>query len=680
MDNKGLKPDFKKRENPAARKGFAGFCAKPVLFLYHCLAPRAYSVIMFASLFCTLAVKFFDSVRDNCVNEYFNWILADVAVLLGAEGVLAVACFLRPRKWIIRTCCVLAAIICTWSVMNAGWLLRTGMQILPTVLLPLIRDPINALNIVGVNLAKMPVAAVVLLGPSAVALVFFFSVLSKPPQPAYNHSRFKKRLLLTVIVVSLSGLGYEAVSWRGAVPFTSVGMRFNAQLKAVISLIMPDRPAVAEFDLVPSRRIPAFDEVEIALLPHARRANHNVVIIVLEGIQYSYTSLAGQSEKQKKDLTPYIASVAGDGAEFTNTRSTLTHTTKVLFSLLTGRYPSVSQDIAEAVPAARPYASIATILKEQLGFRTAFYQSAKGNFEARPALVHNLGFDKFWAREDLNDPNAYLAYLGCDEYSMLDSIVQWIKSEDTPFLLTIMCSVTHDPYEVPDWFAKPAKKPQQRYKQTIAYTDTFLAALDTALARLNLTDKTILCVISDHGEAFGEHGLFGHEQIAFEEALRVPFCIRAPGLIKPNSKVFSPVASIDLTPTVLGLLGFEIKNGDFDGLDVLGDVPKDRKVFFSGWLAQSPSGFMAGCRKYIYNPVAKTVSMYNLERDAFEVNAKRFSGAQAQKVIDKLSHWRKRTFYQIDQKKTGSRIVFDRWSCRWNGRICSAKLLFKSSD
>jgi arylsulfatase A-like enzyme len=681
MDNEVIKSDSEDKEDLNDIRRFTQFFAKPVLLLYHRLAPRAYTVIMFGALFSTLAAKFFHSVRQNCVNEYFSWVLADVAVLLGAEAVLAVVCLGRPRKWTIRTCCVFAAVICTWSVMNAGWLIRTGTQILPTVILPLIRDPINALGMIGVNLAKMPVAAVILLGPSVLALAFFFSVLSKPTMPAYNRSRLKKRLLLSIIIVALSSLGYAAVSWRGALPFTSVGMRYNAQLRAVVSLIVSRTANSVEADSVPLREIPAFDKIELALMPKGQRAkNHNVVIIVLEGIQYNYTSLPGQPEKQQTNLTPYITSVVGEGVKFTNARSTLTHTTKALFSILTGRYPSVSQDLAEAVPAVKPYASIATILKRQLGFRTAFFQSAKGNFEARPALVYNLGFDKFWAREELNDPNTYLGYLGCDEYSMLDSIVEWIKSEDTPFLLTIMCSVTHDPYEVPGWFAKPAKKPQQRYKQAIAYTDSFLAALDTKLARLNLADKTIFCVIGDHGEAFGEHGQFGHERIAFEEALRIPFCIRAPGLIKPNSIIDYPVSSIDLTPTLLALLDFDVKGADFDGLNVLSDVPEAREVYFSGWLAQSPAGFVTGRCKYVHNTVAKTVSMYNLENDPTETNENQLSEVKTKHLVDKLVHWSKNTIFQINQKKTGSRIIFDRWSCRWNDRICSAKFLLKSSD
>ena len=104
--------------------------------LYGLLAPRAYSVIIFGALFCTLAAKFFHSYRLNLVGEYFSWVLTDIAVLLGIEVLLALVCFRWPRKSVVRAAVVTAAVVCTWSVMNAGWLIKTGTQILPTVLLP----------------------------------------------------------------------------------------------------------------------------------------------------------------------------------------------------------------------------------------------------------------------------------------------------------------------------------------------------------------------------------------------------------------------------------------------------------------------------------------------------------------------------------------------------------------
>jgi hypothetical protein len=663
--------------------------------LYGLLAPRAYSILIFAALFCTLVVKFFHSWRCNLTNEYSSWILSDISVLLGIEVILSLICFRWPQRWVIRTAIVISAIVCTWSVMNAGWLIRTGTQILPTVLLPLFRDPLNALGMIVINLIRMPKAAVILLTPSVVAISFFFSVLAKPVYPVYNRRLFIGRIIISIVIVGFTAPTYGAVVERGSSEIASVGLRYNCQLRAVMSLVLSDFDYLSREDVTKAKRkIPLFDQLK--LTKRAQQIYHNIVIVVLEGIQYNYTNLADEQirdyfsiERQNKlqrsvfsgqaktnslsNLTPYLETLARHGVEFTNARSTLTHTTKALFALLTGRLPSVSQDIVEAVPAVKHYASLVTIVKEQLDFRTAFFQSAKGNFESRPGLVYNLGFEKFWARDDLNDPNCFLGYLGCDEFSMLQPIVDWIESDSRPFLLTVLCSVSHDPYEVPSWFAEPAKEPIECYQQTIAYTDNFLAALDVELTKLNLAGNTIFCVISDHGEAFGEHGLLGHERIAFDEVLRVPWVIRAPFLIEAGMKVKEPVSSIDLAPTLLGLLGFNTEAGNFDGVNALEKTPSERRVYFSSWMEQSPVGFVTGTRKYIYIPVDKTITVYDLSKDPVEQLGIELSEQQSQEIAQETIAWRRESIFQPEQQRTGKKTLFGRWLCSWTGRISSAK-------
>lgn len=204
--------------------------------LYGLLAPRAYSIMIFGALFCTLVVKFFHSWRTSLVGEYFSWIFADISVLLGIEVVLAIICFRWPRKSVIRAATVAAALVCTWSVINAGWLVRTGTQILPSVLLSLFRDPIGILGMVGVNLIKMPKAAVALLAPSAIALAFFIFVLARPLLPDYPPSagkRFGNRIIVSSVFILIAVLGRGAVAMRGSSQTVSEEMRYNCQLRAV---------------------------------------------------------------------------------------------------------------------------------------------------------------------------------------------------------------------------------------------------------------------------------------------------------------------------------------------------------------------------------------------------------------------------------------------------------------
>ena len=628
------------------------------------LTPRAYSLIMFAALLCTLIVKFYHSLRYDLLDEYTGWIMSDLSVLITIEVILSLVCFRWPRKSVIRSATIVAAVVCTWSVMNAGWLIRNGMQILPSVLLPLVRSPVNSLCIVGVNLVKMPVAAVILLAPSAIALAFFFFVLAKPKLPVYDRKSFMVRILLCLMIVITTAIARPAMARRGSPQIGSVGLRYNSQLRAVMCLVLPvhsRRPPN------PKRKIPAFDSVKIDLKQQG--VKHNVVVVILEGVQYQYTSLANR----QCNLTPYLAALAQQGVEFENTRSTLTHTTKALFSLLTGRFASASHDIAETVPVDSPYASLSTILAGKLGYRTAFFQSARGNFESRPGLVYNLGYDKFWARDDSDDPNCFLGYLGCDEFAMLKPVNKWIKAGQEPFFLTVLCSVTHDPYEVPEWFGEPAKEPLERYKQSISYTDKFLAALDVELGNLGITDNTILCVIGDHGEAFGEHGLLGHERIAFDEVLRVPFCLRAPLLTVTSLKVTEPASSIDLTPTLLGLLGFDTDSVGFDGMDLLGPLPDDRRVYFTGWMQEAPAGFIRGNHKFIYNPTNKTTCAYDLSADPKELYRIELPQKRAGEIADEIGKWRNSTIFLIDQKRTGEKELFKSWTCRWTDRVSSTK-------
>lgn len=628
------------------------------------LAPRAYSVIMFGALICTLVVKLFHSWRYSLINDYIGWILMDITVLLSIEVFLALVCFKWPRKWILRLSTIFAAVICTWSVMNAGWLIRTGTQILPRVLLPLLRAPLNTLCIIGVNLVKMPRTSVILLGPSAIALAFFFYALADPQPPNYNKKRFFVRIVVSLVVIVSSILVRGAIFQSSTPQVISLGLQHNCHLRAVMSLVASDDRR----SFTPVRKLPDFEQLKITRNAHA--INRNVIVVILEGVQYQYTSLANG----QKNLTPYLASLAKQGVEFSNARSSLTHTTKALFALLTGWFSSASQDIVETVPVAKPYPTVVNVLKKA-GYRTAFFQSALGNFESRPGLIYNLGFEKFRARDDLIDPNGYLGYLAGDEFSMLKPISEWIIEDERPFFLTVLCSVTHDPYEVPLWFDTPAKEPIERYQQAILYTDSFLAALDVEISRMGLTDKTILCVVGDHGEAFGEHGQLGHALIAFDEVLRVPFCLRAPFLVEPGKKIAGLVSSVDLAPTLLGLLGFETEDAGFDGIDVLGEVPEGRKIYFSGWMQEGPSGFVQGGRKFIYNPSDETVCVYDVGEQSNEMNRLELTGQEAEIFANEIVTWRKSTILKIEQNRSGTMLVFDNWLCRWTNRVCSSKYI-----
>lgn len=201
------------------------------------------------------------------------------------------------------------------------------------------------------------------------------------------------------------------------------------------------------------------------------------------------------------------------------------------------------------------------------------------------------------------------------------------------------------------------------------------------LAKLNILDNTIFCVVGDHGEAFGEHGMLGHDRIAFEEVLRVPWVIRARLVVEPGTKVTRPVSSIDFAPTLLALMGFDIHSAHFDGLNALGTIPSGRKVYFSGgWVPQSPVGFVEANHKFVYNPTNKMVSAYDLSTDPSESIALELPEQEAQDFIKRISDWRKNTIFGLNQTQSGKIMLFDSWLCTWNNRDCQAQYRPKSRE
>ena len=119
-----------------------------------------------------------------------------------------------------------------------------------------------------------------------------------------------------------------------------------------------------------------------------------------------------------------------------------------------------------------------------------------------------------------------------------------------------------------------------RYAAEIGWTDAELGRfLDGVRARLG--GRVLVMVVADHGEAFTEHDeRWDHGTGVWQETVHVPWVVAGPG-IAPGV-ITAPVGTVDVAPTVLGLLGMP---GDpvFDGLDdsgaIRGGALADRYVF-----------------------------------------------------------------------------------------------------
>jgi arylsulfatase A-like enzyme len=120
------------------------------------------------------------------------------------------------------------------------------------------------------------------------------------------------------------------------------------------------------------------------------------------------------------------------------------------------------------------------------------------------------------------------------------------------------------------------------YEAQIRRVDRALASILHQLEAQGLRDRTVVVVTSDHGEAFGEHGVFGHGNTLFLEELHVPLIVHVPNHGR-ETRVPAPVALYDLYPTCLALAGGQ-PDSELMAQSLLDDsgtliVPPDRAIF-----------------------------------------------------------------------------------------------------
>src|SRR5439155_832410 len=93
------------------------------------------------------------------------------------------------------------------------------------------------------------------------------------------------------------------------------------------------------------------------------------------------------------------------------------------------------------------------------------------------------------------------------------------------------------------------------YEGEVAWVDAHVGAIMHALEASGLAEKTLVIVVSDHGEEFFDHGNIGHRHTLYEEAVRVPMLLRLPRVLPGGAAAHGPVSLTDLLPTVLDILG-----------------------------------------------------------------------------------------------------------------------------
>lgn len=324
--------------------------------------------------------------------------------------------------------------------------------------------------------------------------------------------------------------------------------------------------------------------------------------------------------------TPRIdAELIARGTTFNDASCTFPMTDVSHMSLFTGLYPG-----AQPQPGRLAAADTALTLAEMLqraGFST---QAFTEDGLLAGALGFSTGFDGFTEHHILDptrgwrtfgDAATFLRTVGDDRFFLF---VHTYKAHDPYLPSPGYEGLWRDPDAWRDGGIAPRVRETQRpfydaYDRLIREADDLVGGLLEVLAETKLDQRTLVVLLADHGEAFGEHVVVGHGLSPHQEALHVPLVLRGPG-VAAGRRVATPVSLVDVMPTVFDVLGLPAPaQGQGRSLKAaLGPdvVPLPLRTIYFSWLRADGVGMRDDFRKVV--GTTGTMTGYDLRADPLE--------------------------------------------------------------
>jgi arylsulfatase A-like enzyme len=294
----------------------------------------------------------------------------------------------------------------------------------------------------------------------------------------------------------------------------------------------------------------------------------NVIIYLVDTLRADRLGCYGHD----LPVSPRIDAFASEGVLFEHVVAQSSWTKPAVVSILSGLGPLTHGVNGRRDRVPESITTLAELLRER-GFRTAAFAS---NAYITEKAGFAQGFDDF----DFGHARSH---------AVTDKVVAWLDElpRSRPFFLYVHTIDPHAPYE-------PAQPYRERFASTVtdpavgtfdhiraigrkeveatdalvadmlalydaevAENDHSFGVLMDRLRELDLYDETLIVFLSDHGEEFREHGVFGHGWDLYREVVDVPMIVRPPDGTA-SRRIETTVQHVDLVPTVLEAVGAEV--------------------------------------------------------------------------------------------------------------------------
>ncbi|HPR64295.1 MAG TPA: sulfatase [Thermoanaerobaculia bacterium] len=316
---------------------------------------------------------------------------------------------------------------------------------------------------------------------------------------------------------------------------------------------------------------------------HAKASLPDIILVVVDALRYD----------QVFDSTERLGTIQtiADGAmKFHDVRTTSTWTCPSVLSLFTGMLPHMhGVDYGNPFPA-RNLVQIQDVLAN-VGYRCVSIQT-------NPLLFR-------WGDRDFSKS---IKRDNGDARFVIDQAIRFLQDSREPVFQYLHFMEPHLPYKhaeqdmvsiIPDltlerepilngYYELPeAHRPffvselRSVYCNEFMHVNRELERLINELKVRNTFDRTLLIVMSDHGEEFFDHGLYTHGHSMYDEVLHVPLIVRLPVDMRHRQRGeedWQPRSIIDIFPTLMDLLGIS-RAQSREGISLLEPSPGNRWIY-----------------------------------------------------------------------------------------------------
>jgi arylsulfatase A-like enzyme len=266
----------------------------------------------------------------------------------------------------------------------------------------------------------------------------------------------------------------------------------------------------------------------------------NIVVVTIDALRRDHLSVNGYD----RATSPHIDAFARTAVQFAGAIPSSSRSLRSIPGMWTGLYPSEIVWGPEYLwPSVLPANDTTAEILERRGYRTAaimatnYFQRVEGFFQ---------GFQTARQFEQYQPPRERAV----DEAL---PILGELATSGQPFLLWVHLFNVHAAYLHDGAPSRFGDQEMDRYDTEIALADEQFQRVLDAIDEHGIRERTVVVLASDHGEAFGEHGVFYHSSTLYEEEMIPMLFVRAPGIAA--QRIESNVSLIDLAPTLVELGG-----------------------------------------------------------------------------------------------------------------------------